>query len=457
MSSTRQFKELKHLDHTHLWHPFTQHRDWFEEDPLIIERANEFELIDVDGRSYLDGISSLWCNVHGHSVPELLEVLHDQVDSLCHATLLGSSHRPAIELAKALRGVVPEGLTRVFYSDSGSAAVEASIRMVLEWWQKKGTAAASKKHRLLSLENAYHGDTLGSVGLGYLEAFHHSLRSNIVPSMRIPPPHLFRFVDGLSESAACEKSLKIAQGVLEKDGDTIAGFIIEPLVQGAAGIWTHPAQYLRELIQLCRKHEVLVIADEVATGFGKTGTLFAIEQAEVSPDILVMGKGLSAGYLPISAAIATEEIFQGFLGEPEELRTFFFGQTFSGNPLAARVSTKNLEMLSDQKILGQVNASAEELKRLLDEHISGLLHVDEIRRCGLMVAIELTEHPGKRCAYAANQRVGAKIAMAARERGVLIRPLGNCIILMPALTMDSTRLEKLVTTSAESIRDITES
>ncbi len=454
--SSAKFEQLKQLDHQHLWHPFTQHRDWFAQDPLIVERAEGFELFDVEGKSYLDGISSLWCNVHGHSVPELLEVMHDQIDSLCHSTLLGSSHVPAIELASKLCAIVPEKLTRVFYSDSGSAAVEASIRMVLEWWQKKNTPAAAKRHRLLSLQNAYHGDTLGSIGLGYLEAFHRPLRNNIVPSITIPPPHLFRFYEGYSEAMALEKSLELASNVIEAEGESIAALVIEPLVQGAAGIWPHPAEYLRELILLCNARDILVIADEVATGFGKTGSMFAVEQAGVSPDILVMGKGLSAGYLPISAAVSSEQIFAGFLGEPEELKTFFFGQTFSGNPLAARVALKNLELFDSLSLIEQAQRHAKRMHQLLDEKIESLPHVDEVRKCGLMVAIELSDRPGERAAYPTQARIGQKIAEAARERGVLIRPLGNAMILMPALRMDEARLDKLVTVTAESIREVTE-
>lgn len=454
--NSSKYQHLKQVDHQHLWHPFTQHRDWFEQDPLIVERAEAFELYDVEGKSYLDGISSLWCNVHGHSVPELLEVMHEQIDTLCHSTLLGSSHVPAIELAEKLSSILPEKLSRVFYSDSGSAAVEAAIRMVLEWWQKKNTPAAKKKHRLLSLQNAYHGDTLGSVGLGYLEAFHQPLRRNIVPSITIPPPHIFRFFENCTEAEALEKSLEIASSVLEAEGENIAALVIEPLVQGAAGIWPHPAEYLRELILRCQKRDILVIADEVATGFGKTGSMFAVEQAEVSPDILVMGKGLSAGYLPISAAVSSEEVFEGFLGEPEELKTFFFGQTFSGNPLAARVSLRNLELFDSLALVEQVKQRSKAFQASLTAEIDSIKHVDEVRSCGLMTAIELTSAPGKRKSYSSQERVGQQIAEVARSKGVLIRPLGNAMILMPALRMDEPRLKRLVEVTAESIREVTE-
>ena len=447
---------LAAIDFKHLWHPFTQTKHWLEDGtPLIVERGEGCELIDVDGERYLDGVSSLWCNVHGHGVAELKSALHEQVEMLCHSTLLGLSHRPILELTEELVPLLPEGLTRVFYADDGSTAVEAALRIALEWWQKQGGAVGKRKNRLASLEDAYHGDTLGAVGVGYLKVFHRHCDAAIVPALRIPPPHFFRFYEGLSEADATARSLAALDELLRTHGDELAAFIVEPLVQGAAGILTHSEEYLRELVKRCHAHDVLVIADEVATGFGKTGPLFAVQRAGVVPDLLVMGKGLGAGYLPISAVATSERIFEGFTGDVTEYRTFFYGQTFAGNPLAARLASANLALIASSQLLERLPAKLECFHGALAKEVGVLPHVDEIRSCGVMVGIELTASEGARVPYAVNERVPAKIVMEARRRGVIIRPLGNVMVLMPAPAMSEKDLQRLVEVTAASIAAVT--
>jgi len=444
---------LRQIDFDHLWHPFTQAKVWFEDEPLIIERAEGMELIDVEGRRYLDGVSSLWCNVHGHGAPQLVEALREQAGDLCHSTLLGLSHRPALELTERLMKIAPSGLTRVFYSDGGSAAVEAALRMCLEWWGRRPQPSARKKRHLISLDTAYHGDTLGAVGVGYLPAFHGALERNIVPALRVPPPHLFRFFEGDEQETACDRSLSALRSLLEKSGNDVAAMIIEPLVQGAAGIWTHPARFLREARELCRKYDVLFIADEVATGIGKTGTMFAVEQAEITPDVLITAKGLSGGYLPISAALATEELFQGFLGEPSELKTFFYGQTFAGNPLAARVSCANLDLIESSNLLALLPSRIERFHEMIERQIDSLPCVFEVRKKGVMIGIELTSEPGSYKPFPPDALAGARVVRAARKRGVIIRPIGNVVILMPPLAMSEADLSRLVSVTAEALSE----
>ena len=409
------------------------------------------ELIDTDGNVYLDGVSSLWCNVHGHGVDRLLGVLTKQSRKLCHSTLLGLSHAPIIELTERLVPLLPDNLSRLFYTDGGSVAVESAVRMAIEWWQKQEAPAAKKKVKLAALASGYHGDTLGSVGLGYVDVFHQHLASVLVPALKVAPPHVYRFYEGLNEEDALAKGLEDLQKLFAESSDELAAFVVEPLVQGAAGIWIQPPEYLNKLSRLCKEHDVFLVVDEIATGFGKTGKMFAVEHTKASPDILTMGKGLSAGYLPIAAAAVTEEVFSGFYGDPEELKTFFFGQTFSGNPLAASVSAENLSLFSENKLLEQVNDSIPYFADLLDTHIAPLAHVDEVRVCGLMVGIELTAIPGKRQAYAIQELAGQRVIVEARKRGLIIRPLGNVIILMPALAMTREQLERLVVLTAESI------
>ena len=452
-SSLSDYLHCREVDFCHIWHPFTQHKIWFEDDPLIVARAKGVELIDVQGNHYLDGVSSLWCNVHGHGVPEITAALHEQVDQVCHSTLLGLSHVPIIELTERLIKVIPSQLSRIFYSDSGSAAVEAAIRMSVEWWQKQKTPAAKKKTRLMSLNCGYHGDTLGSVGLGYLSEFHQHLSSLVIPSVKIDPPHAYRFYHALKPEDALEASLKQLQKALAQQADSIAAFFLEPMVQGAAGIWVQPPEFGLELERLCRKHDVLLIADEVATGFGKTGKMFALEHSPLKPDILVLGKGLSGGYAPISAAAATEKIFQGFLGDPGSLNTFFFGQTFSGNPLAASAGRASLDLFSSSGIMAKLPSRIAHFSKELAKHLAGLSHVYEVRSCGLMVGIELTKTPGSWEPYQPDERAGLRIVAEARKRGAVIRPLGNVVVLMPALAMEEKDLSRLVEITADSIKE----
>lgn len=450
-----EYQRLKRLDFEHLWHPFTQHKLWFEQEPLIVERAQGVELVDTQGRRYLDGVSSLWCNVHGHNVPELVQALREQADRVCHSTLLGLSHPPALDLAALLLRAVPQGLKRVFFSDSGTSAVEAALRMAVEWWQRQPEGAARARHNLASLVEAYHGDTLGSVGVGYVEQFHSVLNHILVRARRVRPPHMFRFYDNRSLAEAEEMSLAELRSFFAREARHLAAFIIEPLVQGAAGMWVHSADFLREVGELCRRHDVILIVDEVATGFGKTGTLFAVEQAGLTPDILVLGKGLTGGYLPLSAAVAQERIFEGFLGEPSDGNALFYGQTFAGNPLAASVAAANLRLIETSQIMARLPARIDALHRALARRIEPLAHVDEVRKVGLMVGIELTAEPGAHRPYDADGRVTWRIVAKARELGAVIRPIGNVIVLMPALAMEEADLERLVEITAASIESVT--
>lgn len=442
---------LEKVDHQNIWHPFTQYEVWKTYDPLIIEKGEGCELIDIYGNRFIDGISSLWCNVHGHSMPQILESMHKQIDKICHSTLLGISHVPIIELTKRLIKIMPQNLSRIFYADSGSTAVEAALRMAIEMRQKQNTTASKKKKEILSLENAYHGDTLGAVGVAYDETFHSSLHHFVHHGIKTPPPHIFRFYKDFSSEDALAKSISELKNILQARSDQISAMIIEPLVQGAAGIWTHEKEFLAEACTLCKKHDVLFIADEVATGFGKTGKMFAVEHAGIIPDILILGKGLSAGYLPISAAVATEEVFLAFCGQTNEHKTFYYGQTFAGNPLAAATACANLDLFETTKLLEKLPQKIEYFHQLLDSHILPLPNVCEVRKSGFMIGIELTKSAGEKVPFAPNELAGHRIVLEARRRGLIIRPLGNVIVLMPALAIEENALEKIVKITAEAI------
>lgn len=442
------YEVLRKIDHAHLWHPFTQHQLWQESQPAIIENAQGVELITVEGERLLDGVSSLWCNVHGHGVPEIVGAIQKQAEKLCHSTLLGLSHRPVIELTEQLLRFVPAKLTRAFYCDSGTAATEAALRMSLEWWQLRGRP---EKRKFCSLIGGYHGDTLGAVAVGYHEDFHRHLAGIAPRAFQVSPPHLFRFEQETSEEESVTQSISELRALFQTHSKTIAALIFEPVVQGAAGMWVQPVPYLRQVAALCQEFEVLLIADEVATGFGKTGKMFAIEHGPISPDLLVLGKGLTGGYLPLSAVFATEEIFSGFLGNPEEQKTFFYGQTFSGNPLAASAAIASLNLIAAPEFFTHLGTRIAHFHRELRSLIEPLAAVSEVRAVGLMTGIEFTKVPGMRTAYPVRERIGQRIALEARKRGAFIRPLGNVMVLMPALAMEEKDLSHLVRITQESI------
>ncbi|MEK7878972.1 MAG: adenosylmethionine--8-amino-7-oxononanoate transaminase, partial [candidate division NC10 bacterium] len=422
------YAELKTWDHRHLWHPFTQMRQWMAEDPVIIVRGEGNYLIDVDGRRYLDGVSSLWCNVHGHGRPEINGAIAEQLEKIAHSTLLGLANVPSILLAKKLVEIAPPGLNRVFYSDSGATAVEIALKMAFQYWRLRGEP---RKTKFASLVEAYHGDTLGAVSIGYSELFHRFYRPLLFDCVRLPPPHLFRFQQGMSEADAVARAIVEAQAVLSRHRAELAALIIEPLMQGAAGMWAQPAGYLGALRQLARENDILLICDEVATGFGRTGKMFACEHDGVSPDILCLAKGLSGGYLPLAATLTSEEIFSTFLGEHHELRTFFHGHTYTGNPLACAAALASLEIFTKERTLEHLGRKIFLLAELLNSEIQPLAHVADIRQRGVMVGIELMRDREKKIPYGSAERVGGRVIEEARRRGVILRPLGNVIVLMP--------------------------
>ena len=443
---------LARWDHRYLWHPFTQMADWLAEEPLIIAEAEGCTLVDTRGRRYLDGVSSLWCNVHGHRHPVLDAALRAQLERVAHTTLLGLANRPSIELAHALIAIAPHGLTRVFYSDAGATAVEVALRMALQYQQLRGEPA---RRQFASLVEAYHGDTLGAVGVGYSEAFHRHLARAVAPAVRLTPPHVFRWQRGLSAEAALAAAQAEAERVLAAHGPQLAALIVEPLVQGAAGMWIHPPAYLIALHELAHRHGMLIIADEVATGFGRTGRMFACEHATITPDILCLAKGVSGGYLPLAATLATEEIFAAFLGPYEEFRAFFHGHTYTGNPLGCAVGLASLAVFREERTLERLDAKIVRLAARLAADVAPLAHVGDIRQQGVMVGIELVAERAGRVPYPPAARIGQRVVRAARARGVVLRPLGNVIVLMPPLAISAAEIDRLVAVTGEAIHEAT--
>ncbi len=432
-------ERLVALDKRHLWHPFTQMLGWLEDEPLIIERGEGPYLFDTLGRRYLDGVSSLWVNVHGHRKPELDAAVRAQLDRVAHSTLLGLGSVPAIELAARLVAVAPPGLSRVFYSDSGSTAVEIAVKIAFQHWKQRGRP---EKCRFLALGEAYHGDTLGSVSVGGMELFHGIFKPLLFDVLRAPPPYCYRCPLGKSRPSCEIACAAEAERIVAAHANELAAVVVEPIVQGAAGMITQPPGYLRRLREACRQNDVLFIADEVAVGFGRTGSLFACTQEGVEPDLLCLAKGLTGGYLPLAATLTTEAVFESFLGPWESDRTFFHGHTYTGNPLACAAALANLDLLERERT---VERAAEAGKRLAEalEPLAAHPHVGEIRQRGLMVGIELVADRGSRAPFPRAERRGHRAILEARKRGVILRPLGDVVVLMPPLCLDGAQLDEL--------------
>ena len=444
-------EELVALDRRHVWHPFTQMQGWMEdEDVLVIHRAQGFWLEDTDGKRYLDGISSLWCNLHGHQVEAMDRAVSEQLGRVAHSTLLGMANTPSIQLAARLAHVAPGDLNRVFYSDAGAAAVEAALKMAFQYHVQRGDTG---RDHFAALGDAYHGDTVGSVSIGGIEVMHglfDPLRFGVV---RLPSPHCYRCPLGLEPGSCDLACADEAERILEENAPSLAGLVIEPLVQGAAGIIIHPEGYLARMRQACTRLGILLIADEVAVGFGRTGTLFACEQEGVTPDLFCLAKGISGGYLPLAATLATEEVFAAFLGSYASRRTFFHGHTYTGNPLGCAAGLASLDMLLE--LMPTLPGKVQRLAQLLADEIAPLAHVGQVRQKGLMVGIELVEDPPSRAAYDPGRRVGHQVITAARAAGVIVRPLGDVVVLMPGLSMPDHELELLVKTTARAVAEVT--
>ena len=439
-------------DHAYLWHPFTQMEEYRDEPPLVVESADGCWLIDSDGRRYLDGVSSLWANVHGHRHPRLDDAMTEQLGLVAHSTLLGMSNVPAIKLARRLVDLSPQGLTRVFYAENGASAVEIALKMAFQYWRHKGY---QERTQFVRLENGYHGDTLGAVSVGGIDRFHTAYGPLLFPTHAAPSPYCYRCP--LSRTypecgLACAEALG---SILDKNGDQVAAVVVEAGVQAAAGIITAPSGYLHAVGELCDRYGIPLIVDEVATGFGRTGRMFACEEEGVSPDIMVLGKGITGGYLPLSAVLATEEIYSAFLGPYESFRTFFHGHTYTGNPLCCAVALANLDVFEEEETISRLGPKIERLVLHL-ERLRGLPHVGDVRQRGLMVGIELVSDRETKSPYPPSEKVGFRVAQLAREKGVAIRPLGDVVVLMPPLVISDEELDLLSDVVFDCICQVTE-
>ncbi|RJQ41500.1 MAG: adenosylmethionine--8-amino-7-oxononanoate transaminase [Nitrospiraceae bacterium] len=466
MTISDENRRLEESDKKYLWHPFTQMKDWLEEKPVIISEGRDCFIKDVYGRWYLDAVSSMWVNIHGHKKKEIDDAIKEQIDRISHSTLLGSSNVPAIKLAEKLINIIqgsrgqgvkgsskikplkprtletsnPVVLSKVFYSDNGSTSVEIALKMSFQYWIHRGVEG---KHSFLSLKNAYHGDTLGAVSVGGIDIFHKTFRPLLFKTYNAPSPYCYKCEHGETCPECSLACLGEMENILRQHSNEIAAVIIEPLVQAAGGMVVYPQGYLKGVRDLCTKYNVLMIADEVATGFGRTGKMFACEHEDVTPDIMCLSKGITGGYLPLAVTIATDEIYNAFLGEFKELKTFFHGHSYTGNPLACAAALACLDIFEKDETLKNLKPKIEVLERWLKE-ISELPHVGDARNKGLMAGVELVKDKNTKEPYAWEEKIGWKAAYHARDNGVLLRPLGNVIVIMPPLSISIENLKQML-------------
>ncbi len=414
-----------------VWHGFTQMAAYAGNVPLTIDRAEGRELIDVDGKRYLDAISSLWVNTLGHRVPELDAALVDQVGKVAHSTMLGNGNTVVVELAEALAGVVPVDGPHFLFAADGAVAVEQALKIALQYWVNRGETGHD---RFLSLGDAYHGDTVGALSLG-----DGGFGTAVFDPLRFPVLRSPGYADPGWSAKAC--------AMVELHAGELAAVVIEPLVQGASGILCAEPGDVAALGRACRRAGVLLICDEVATGFGRTGSLFASDRCDLRPDLLCLGKGITGGYLPMSVTVASDEVFAAFLGEDLGPRTFSHGHSYGGNALAAAVALKHLELLADGEVLRNVNERAHQLGASLAEHVAPSPAVARVRRQGLMVGVEL-DPPGP------GLRWGRAVCAGAVRRGVLLRPLGDVVVVMPPLTITEGEVDRIVGALGASLAEV---
>ncbi|MGL4464209.1 MAG: adenosylmethionine--8-amino-7-oxononanoate transaminase [Planctomycetia bacterium] len=446
--------QLRAWDDEHLWHPFTPMAAHRAEAPPIIVDADGFHLVDAEGRRYLDGTSSLWCNVHGHRVPEIDQAVRDQLGRVAHSTLLGLANEPAVRLARALVERAPAGLNKVYLSDSGATAVEAALKIAFQYHrQKPGGADEPLRDRFLALDDGYHGDTLGAVSVGGVKLFHSVYQPLLFPSLRMPAPHAYRTPPGVSRDEYLEFCATEMERTIDEHADRLAAVVVEPIVQGAAGILVHPPGYLKRLREHTRRHGILLIADEVAVGVGRLGAFAACELEQVAPDLLCWAKGLTGGYLPVAATLATDAVYDAFLGDPGDLKTFFHGHTFAGNPLGCAAALASLKRMDDFGVLDNVRRC----ERVLAERLGGWRdqpHVGDVRGRGMMWGVELVRDKETKEPFPYSERWGHRVTLAARERGAIVRPLGNVVVVMPAPAMPAALVHELCDVVDDSIRAV---
>ena len=444
---------LRHYDRDYLWHPFTQMSEWEASDNIVITRGEGSYVVDSEGNRYLDGVAAMWTNVHGHCRTEINEAVKEQVDRLEHSTLLGLSNDRAALLAKRLVEIAPDGLCKVFYSDNGSTAVEIGVKMAFQYQKQTGRGERTK---FIRFDNAYHGDTVGAMSVGGIDIYHATYSTLLFSTIVAPSPYCYRCA--LAPKGDCQSCgllcLKELERLMELHAHELAGLVIEPAVQGAGGMIVQPPGFVAKVRELCDRFDVLMIADEVAVGFGRTGAMFACGKAGITPDIMAISKGLSAGYLPLAATLTTRRIYDAFLGDYSELKTFFHGHTFTGNPIACAAALASLDLFEKDRLLEALVPKIAYLKERLQE-LCELPQVGDVRQEGMIGGIELVADRATRAPYPWEERIGVRVCLEARKHGLFLRPLGNVIVVFPPLSISLAELGLLMDGIEASIRTVT--
>lgn len=419
------------LDKDFVWHPFTQMKGWNENEQLVIDRGEGVKLYDADGNEYYDGISSLWVNIHGHRRAEIDTAVKEQLDKIAHTTLLGLINKPSAELAEKLVEVAPAGLNKVFYSDDGSTAVEAAVKLAFQYWQHKDRP---EKQQFINLGDSYHGDTVGAVSVGNIDVFHKVYKPLLFNTKKMTCPSFYHSkIDGIeTEAQFVEYLLTELETYLKEHSNTVAAMIVEPLVQAAAGMLMQPKGYLKGIRDLTKKYDVLLIVDEVATGFGRTGKLFACENENVCPDLMCMSKGITAGYMALGATMATDEIYNAFLGEPTDYKTFYHGHSYTGNPLACAAGIASLEVFAKDKVIENLAPKMAVITKYMQE-FNTMKYVGDARQTGMLAGIELMHDKDKKEPFDPAMLMAGGICLTARKYGLIVRNIGDVIIFMPPL------------------------
>lgn len=432
-------KEIERKDKQYVWHPFTQMQDWVAQPQLTIAAAHGVKLVDTDGREYYDGVSSLWVNMHGHRKAAIDQAIIDQLGKVAHTTMLGLSNIPATELAEQLVKIVPPGLTKVFYSDDGSTAVEIAIKMAFQYWQLSGRP---EKKKFVTLAQAYHGDTIGTVSVGGIDLFHRIFKPLLFETIHVQSPSCYHC--SLGNQATCARAcLEELENVLAAQHNEIAAMVVEPLVQAAAGMLMQPPGYLAKVRELTKQYDVLLIVDEVATGFGRTGKMFACEHENVTPDLMTLSKGITGGYLPLAATLTTESIYNAFLGDYREHKTFYHGHSYTGNPLACAAALANLQVFREENVIADLPPKMAVISSYLTK-AAALEYVGDARQCGMIVGIELMQDKAAKVPFAPEACMGAKVCALARQKGLIVRPIGDVVIFMPPLASTCTEIAAML-------------
>ncbi|MED9853259.1 MAG: adenosylmethionine--8-amino-7-oxononanoate transaminase [Succiniclasticum sp.] len=439
------------LDKKYIWHPFTQMKGWLEAPQLVIDHGEGVRLYDTEGREYLDAISSLWVNIHGHRRKEINDAIIAELNKVEHSTLLGLINEPSAELAEKLVEVTPAGLNKVFYSDDGSTAVEAAIKIAFQYWNYAGHP---EKKDFINLGDSYHGDTVGAVSVGNVEVFHKAYKPLLFGTHRVTCPSFYHSKLGLSsEKEFLAYLLTELEDYLQEHASHTAAMIIEPLCQCAAGMLMQPEGYIKGVRELTKKYNVLLIVDEVAVGFGRTGAMYACDREQVLPDMMCLSKGISAGYLPLGATMVTDEIYNAFLGEPTEYKTFYHGHSYTGNNLACAAGLASLKIFAkDQVITGLPPKIA-----MLQQHFAKMGEMEfvgDARQCGMLGGIELMADKAKKIPFNARLQMAGGICQNARKYGLIIRNIGDVIVVMPPLVSTPAEIDEMMSRLEKSMEEI---